>query len=197
MGVNARGVFVGLTNRPTEVRRNDRRSRGLLVMDALGCGAASEVAEAMTEGLEGHYNPFNLLCADGRETFVTSLDERRARTWPLEPGVQILCNRDVNDPSSPKITRIRERVAALDLEEPIDRIQRGLALILQSHDDPESPVGCVCVHTPDYGTRSSAIFALGARRQRFWYAEGPPCQTKYSNHSALLDELRQPAQPKR
>ncbi|MEE8556561.1 MAG: NRDE family protein, partial [Myxococcota bacterium] len=36
MGVNARGLFVGLTNRPSTRRDRNRRSRGKLVMDALG-----------------------------------------------------------------------------------------------------------------------------------------------------------------
>ncbi len=194
MGVNARGVFVGLTNRPTEARRDDCRSRGLLVMDALECGGVREVVAQMQDGLEGRYNPFNLLYSDGRGTFVTSLDERRAHTRALEPGVQILCNRDVNDLASPKTAKIRDRVAAIDLKRPFEEIFRGLAEILACHDDPEGPG--VCVHSQDYGTRSSAIFALGGPRQRLWYADGPPCQTKYRNHSALLDELRQPADPK-
>ena len=192
MGVNAHGVFVGLTNRPTEARQDDCRSRGLLVMDALECEEVGEVVAQMQDGLEGRYNPFNLLYADGRDTFVTSLDDRRAVTRALGPGVQILCNRDVNDMASPKISRIRERVGAIDLEGPFEQIFRGLAEILASHDDPEGTQ--VCIHTADYGTRSSAIFALGGQRQRLWYADGPPCQTKYRNHSALLDELRQPAE---
>ena len=42
MGVNASGLFVGLTNRPVAVRDPSARSRGLLVLDALG----AETAEA-------------------------------------------------------------------------------------------------------------------------------------------------------
>lgn len=193
MGVNAHGLFVGLTNRPTEQRRNDRRSRGLLVLDALGRRSASQVAREMHSGLEGTYNPFNLLYADGKETWVTSLTEQGEATRALDPGVQILCNRDVNDSTSPKIAAIRARLGRLDLSAPFPRLFAELEGLLQSHD-ADGPLESVCVHTDGYGTRSSAILAVGSHRWHYWYADGPPCETKYRNHTALLDDIRQPSQ---
>jgi uncharacterized protein with NRDE domain len=194
MGVNERGVFVGLTNRPIEQRRAEARSRGLLVMDALAEREASSVADAMRDLAPGTYNPFNLLCADRSRTFVALVSEERVAVRELQPGVHILCNRDVDDPRSGKIARIAKHLAGVPLDGPFERLFRALAGLLGTHGDPDSPLEHVCVHAPasEYGTRSSAILALGERRWRWWHADGPPCETKYRNYTTLLDDLRQP-----
>lgn len=193
MGVNSHGLFVGLTNRPTEKRRADRRSRGLLVLDALQHDSAARLAREMEPGLEGTYNPFNVLYADGRETFVTSLGEGGSVTRALDPGAHILCNREVNDTTSPKGAGLRRRLSRLDLGAPLEGLLGQLRALLQSHEPADHPLDAVCVHTPGYGTRSSSLMALGADRWRYWHADGAPCQTKYRNHTTLLDSLRQPS----
>ena len=197
MGVNSHGLVVALTNRPTEARREDRRSRGLLVMDSLARATPREVAEDMREGLEATYNPFNLFYSDGRESFVTSLREDGASTSALAPGVHVLCNRDIDDPGSPKIAGIQTRLGDLDMTGSLERIVAGLSDVLRAHGDPANPMDHVCVHTPTYGTRSSAVLALGRSRWRYWHAEGPPCETKYRNYTTLLDDLRQHPQSPR
>ncbi len=190
MGLNAPGLFVGLTNRPVEVRARDRRSRGLLVLDALGFDKAAGVASEMREGLEGAYNPFHMLYADGHETFLTCLREEGAETQRLDPGVHVVGNRDADDPASTKVARIRDEVCALDLRQPFADLVRGLIDVLRSHADPEKPLENTCVHTHDYGTRSASILVSGGPERGFWYADGPPCETKFRNVSSLLDTLR-------
>jgi hypothetical protein len=194
MGVNQRGLFVGLTNRPIEQRNPGARSRGLFVIDALARRDAPSVRDALGDLAAGTYNPFNLLCADRSRTFVGICSEDRVTVRELEPGVHILCNRDVDDPRSGKIARIGKHLAGLSLAGSFERLFRGLADLLGSHGDPDSPLEHVCVHAPTsgYGTRSSAILALGERRWRWWHADGPPCETKYKNYTTLLDDLRQP-----
>src|SRR5262245_38362910 len=59
LGLNDAGVFVGLTNRPTAKLDAARRSRGLVVADALGCASAARAAEAALQLPAGAYNPFN------------------------------------------------------------------------------------------------------------------------------------------
>jgi uncharacterized protein with NRDE domain len=161
MGLNARGLFVGLTNRRTPAPQKNRRSRGLLVTEALRRSNAGAVAQDMRQGLEGTYNPFHLLYTDGRQTFLTRLDERSAQ----------------------------KAVAQIDLDAPFSRVFDGLAGILAQHGAGD-PLEHTCVHTPEYGTRSSAILALGEERWRYWHAEGPPCQAKFRNFTRLLDDLR-------
>jgi len=203
MGLNAEGLFVGLTNRRTPARKMDRRSRGLLVLEALRRPSAGAVAEdmreeGMREGLEATYNPFHLFYTDGRESFLTSLTERGVKTEPLQPGIHVVCNRDPADSSSRKIERIRTALGRIELEAPFPRVFEGLNDVLGSHGQPENPLEQVCVHTPDYGTRSSAVLALGGERWRYWHAEGPPCQAKFRNYTRLLDDLRgRPAREER
>jgi uncharacterized protein with NRDE domain len=191
MGLNARGLFVGLTNQHTATPRMNRRSRGLLVRDALRRPTARAVAEDMRDGLEAKYNPCNLLFADGNDSFLTRLREDGVRTQELGPGIHVVGNRDLEDPSWPKVRRIRDAVGRIDLTGPFESLFEGLVSVLSSHSGGENPLEHVCVHTPAYGTRSSAILALGEDRWRYWQAEGPPCEAKYRNCTRLLDELRQ------
>jgi uncharacterized protein with NRDE domain len=194
MGVNERGLFVGLTNRPIESRNPAARSRGLLVVDALARADAAAAAAELRALAPGAYNPFNLLCADRSRTFVTLCAEDSVRVRELDPGVHILCNRDVDDPRSGKIARITRELGELPLRGPVERLFRALARVLGLHGEADAPLDHVCVHAPQsgYGTRSSAILALGERRWRYWHADGPPCETKYENYTTLLDDLRQP-----
>jgi uncharacterized protein with NRDE domain len=197
MGVNAHGLFVGLTNRAVKNRRLDRRSRGLLVVDALAKPSAAAVAAEMTEmtqtgdGLAETYNPFHLVAADGRESFLTVLADQGATTRPLGRGVHVVCNRDPEDPASLKVGVIRHALEAIDFERPIDQIFSALSGVLASHSHPSNPFENPCVHTPEYGTRSSTVLALGDDRWRCWHAEGAPCETKYGNLTRLLDEIRE------
>ena len=189
MGLNATGLFAGLTNRPVRERAEDRRSRGLLVLDVLGFEKAAAVEREMREGLEGTYNPFHLLYADGHETFLTCLREEGAETQRLDPGVHVVGNRDADDPGSSKVRRIRDEVEALDPRQPFADLMRGLTDVLRSHADPSVPLENTCVHTPDYGTRSASILASAGPERGFWYADGPPCETEFRNVTRLLDTL--------
>jgi uncharacterized protein with NRDE domain len=189
MGLNAHGLFVGLTNRPTEARREDRRSRGLLVMDALGRSGAEDVAADMERVPGDRYNPFNLLAADGRSTWVSTAREDGIETRPLAPGAHVLCNRDVNDPAVSKVARIQRELDRLDLAAPFGRLFEALAALLASH--AADPFESLCVHADAYGTRSSSIWAIGERSWRLWFSDGAPCANKYLDYTRLLEGLRQ------
>jgi len=189
MGVNACGLFAGLTNRPTEARDPRRRSRGLLVVEALRHTGAAAAARTLRRLANATYNPFNLYLADGRESYVTVQREDVVETRPLEPGIHVLCNRDLDDPAVPKVARIRSELEAVDLEAPLETLVGRLGRLMASHDAGPA-LDRVCIHTPAYGTRSSAVLALHPERWRYWYADGPPCTTKYRNLTTLLDEIR-------
>ncbi|MFQ5515751.1 MAG: NRDE family protein [Myxococcota bacterium] len=190
MGVNACGLFAGLTNRATALRRANRRSRGLLVLDVLQAPTAEAAAERMRAGLEGQYNPFHIFYGDGHQSFLTRLDERGFETRPLEPGVHVIGNRDPEDPVCGKLRRIREALGRLDLAGPLPELWEGLVRVLRDHESSVGALEAVCIHTPGYGTRSSAVLALGPRLRRYWHADGPPCEAKYRDYSGLLNALQ-------
>jgi hypothetical protein len=160
------------------------------VRDALGARSAAALAGEMKEDMVGSYNPFHLLYADGRETFLTVLGEEEVRTRALRPGVHVVCNGSDAPSGACKADRIRERVLALDPGAPFETVVRGLEDILGDDGDPSDPLGSTCVHTPAYGTCSSAIVAVGGPHRAYWHAEGPPCRTPYRDFSHLLDAIQ-------
>jgi len=186
MGLNAHGLFVGLTNRASELRRDDRRSRGLLVQDALRRSKAADVASEMRQGLEAAYNPYHLFYADGERAFLTVSAEDRFETTELDAGIHVICNRDVDDPASRKASRIRAAVEQIDTRRSAGRVLVALAGVLRSHESAE-PRESACVHGDEYGTRSSTLISMGDRTWRYWQSDGPACEAKYVNFSRLLD----------
>ncbi len=189
MGVNERGLFVGLTNRPPAAPVA-QRSRGLLVRDALLRWSAAEAAARLRRHATDGYSPFHLFLGDGRDAFLCVRTVERAELSVLEPGRHVICNRDPGDPSSTKIARLRARVDAIPVTEGVERVLGALARLLRGHPEADQPLENPCVHTPGYGTRSSTLLAVGAGRWGLWHAEGPPCEAKYRNLSRLLDSLR-------
>lgn len=192
MGVNARGVFLGLTNRPARARSTGPKSRGLLVLETLGEPTARAALDRIEEEMRtNRYNPFHLLVADGRETWRVSHHVDDLETRRLRPGVHVLTNRDPEDAEDTKMRRVREGLGALEGPRPLPSVLSGLRDVLSTHAPPDRPLEGVCTHLAGYGTRSSGLLALGDRRWQFHYADGPPCETKYQDLTALTEQLRQ------
>ncbi len=191
MGLNARGLFVGLTNRPVAVRDPSARSRGLLVVDALAAQTASEAVDGLARG--ERYSPFNLLAADGRQTWRVRHQDGRLETRRLDPGIHVVCNRDPEDPSSGKVRRIEGMLARLDLSAGLEALVAGLTRVLGAHPEDSNSLENPCVHTSEYGTRSSTVLAVGPEQRTWRYADGAPCETKYRDFSRLLDAFVPPA----
>src|SRR5262249_27737535 len=93
LGLNARGLFVGITNRAGAGRLFDRCSRGLLVCEALGAGSAAELHERLSLLDPQLYNGFHLAYADPHSGFVTWSDGAQLTQLPLAPGVHVFTER--------------------------------------------------------------------------------------------------------
>lgn len=188
-GVNQHGLVVGLLNR----RRADgpdatRRSRGLLCLEMLQARAPAEAVARLRAVAGATYNPFNLLIADAAEAFVATNDTAHIDVTPLPPGVHLLTNLALNDPTCPRIaksSRLFADVALPGRHQPDEKVLPALQAILADHTtalDPRATViDTLCVHLAGYGTRSSSIVVCrpGARL-RYWHAAGPPCRTPYA-----------------
>ena len=108
-------------------------------------------------------------------------------------------NTDPNARGDHKVGRVMaraEQAAGL----PLDRAADELMDICRAHEGggPRGPLDDTCVHLESYGTRSSFLLALSGNDgnddgERFLYAEGAPCETEYSDFTALLSELTQRA----
>jgi uncharacterized protein with NRDE domain len=191
MGANANGVFVGLTNRPATSKPLSARSRGLLVLDALAQRSAAAVAEEVDRQSAERYAPFNLLATDGTDTWLVrrSEDGRQTRQ-ALDPGIHVICNRDPDDPGSSKVQRIRRLLADVDVRAAPAELVSTLFRVLGSHPAGSNALENPCVHTAEYGTRSSSVLLLGPSQSAYWYADGAPCETKYRDFTVLLGDLR-------
>jgi uncharacterized protein with NRDE domain len=185
--VNAHGVVAAVTNRRSAAPDPSRRSRGLLVLDALRSGCAAEAADALEDLPIDAYNPFNLLVADECSAHVLSY-EGKAQRIDLEAGVHVIGNLHPLEPRSQKLERVREaaqRAGAASRAAILDE----LAEICRDHEG-EGAVDAACVHAGPYGTRSSTLLRVGgsdAGELRF--AAGAPCQHSYRDFTTLLGEL--------
>jgi len=191
LGLNDCGVFAALTNRPNPKPDPARRSRGLLVLDALAQPTAGRAAEALAALPARAYNPFNLFVSDGEEAFVAVYQDG-PRVTELAPGVHVIGNADPDDRSAPKIARLldaAERVAA----GPREWWLEGLAAVCRGHDG-EGPLGAACVHHGGYGTRSSTLLRIDGdpARSELRFSDGPPCRTDLRDLTPLLHELPHP-----
>jgi uncharacterized protein with NRDE domain len=191
-GVNRAGLFAAVTNVACADPDPKRRSRGLLVVDALGAASALEAAEKAESLSLGAYNPFNLFLADREQAFAITYEERPRRIESAA-GVFAIGNTALDATPSPKLSRLREQVERV-ASGPQDSLLEQLAGLCRSHDGSGLPLSDVCVHTERYGTRSSALLRLGAEGlddlySDFRFADGAPCQSQYGDFTPLLREL--------
>ncbi|WP_342381229.1 NRDE family protein [Myxococcus stipitatus] len=214
MGVTNEGLFVGLTNqRGGRIQGSAPRSRGEVVLKALQAGGV-EAIERYLDTLSGEdFLPFNLLYGDARTLRVAyaRTGQSHLRREDVPPGVHVLPNDDLDTPTLPKVERARQLALPL-VHQPWPRVEAGLKALLA--DDqlppleqvPVSPSGeafprdflqqlqALCIRTPTYGTRSSAIVALAPGRVGHYLAsDTPPDQGPWRDVTALLDAPRPPA----
>lgn len=144
---------------------------------AIGCSTTSYTSDTIR---------VILLFSDGVDAFCIHYDGHRARTETLYAGLHLLSDTDINDPEHPRIKRARQ--AFENLPRQIPDLLDGLTSLMAEHSTDK---GGICLHGTHGGTRSSAIIVLEqhtVNSGHFYYAEGPPCSTRYID---LSHKLRQ------
>ncbi len=190
LGLNAHGVFVGITNRfGTEPPRKDRRSRGLLVLDALEEADARSAARRVAAYDPSVHNRFHLLAVDRQGVYLVINDGGQIREMRLATGLHVLTERSYAQATG---TSPRERLIATRMKDFLESkapSERDLAGLLSIH--AEDPFDGTCVHAESYGygTRSSSLIWRYRDSIRFLHAEGPPCQTPYRDCSAQAESV--------
>ncbi len=124
---------------------------------------------------------------DRSEAFVVSQPRGEpARADRLAPGLHLLTNLDLDDPTCPRIAASHRGFAAAGdafaRDGDLDALVARLQTVLAEHAialDPRGP-GSLCVHMGPYGTRSSSVLLVpaGAELVRYFHADGPPCRTR-------------------
>jgi uncharacterized protein with NRDE domain len=186
LGVSAHGVVAALTNRRAAAPDPARRSRGLLVLDALAEPCAARAADALEDLPIDAYNPFNLLLLDARSAHVVSYDGKPERI-DLDAGVHVIGNLHPLERSQ-KLERMRGR-AQRAADAPAHGVLEELAALCRDHEG-EGALDAACVHAGEYGTRSSTLLRVGgADGGALHFAAGAPCKSPYRDLSFLLGEL--------
>jgi len=190
LGVGPSGMFAAITNRRSEAPDPRRRSRGFLVLDALGAASAADAAAAVLETTPGAYNPFNLFVADRERAFAITY-AAVPKCIELEPGPHVIGNADLDAPPPPKVARLADRAARLATAAGDSLLER-LAELCRGHDGGGPPTDDACVHAGSYGTRSSTLLRLAEApsESELRYADGAPCRTAYRDFTPLLHELQ-------
>jgi len=191
MGANLEGVWVGITNRRGASPPDpDRRSRGRLCLDLLRERSADAVIAAL-DRLEEPYNPFHVVCGDGRTLSLIEYEEGNVRPRALGPGCHIVSNEPFDATAEePKVRRAWELLEKGGLW-PVDvggaapaGVSKALAASLGDHGvrGPDA----LCLHGGRYGTRSAAVWRLHPPAAPgdppafgLIYADGPPCSTPF------------------
>jgi len=198
LAVNEHGLVAGLTNRPLPDGPDPaRRSRGELPLALASHRHADEAVDHFVATFRPrHYNPAWFLVGDRRSLYAVDLtDGERPTAKRLEPGIHVLENNPLSAASA-KVDHVRRLLGRLeDLrgEEVMTRI-RG---VLADHSTPEPTAVtgsrrpqslAACVHTEDYGTRSSNLIRIPAsetERPHVLYADGHPCRSHFFDATAL------------
>src|SRR5262249_32959453 len=106
----------------------------------------------------------------------------------LEPGLHLIANAALNDPSDGRIARVRReliRENPPDIEGWFREAARLCALPAQNGQP------AICLVGADRGTVSSSILGLAGdlSQSRFWHAPGPPDRAAYDDVSGELRSL--------
>jgi len=188
VGLNAAGLAVALTNRPSREPPPGRRSRGLLVLDALRAASLDGLRGALDRHLRGQraiYDNFHLLAASSEGAFVVRTHDGWTEVTDLDGGDHFLTNED--ELGEPWVAAVAAGAGA----DPAAEADR-LAGILRGHD-PVLPRGrAACRHGEGRGTVSSSVIALpeeGIRGALFRFAGGPPCTASFQDLSAAARGL--------
>jgi hypothetical protein len=190
LGVNAHGLFVGVTNRHGAPRDRRLASRGQLVAQALQAPSVEQLHQSLRALAPRTYNPFHLLYADAAgHAGLTFCDGRRVEQRWLGPGLHVLTERSLGAGEDGARTAgaqglVKGRAGPPPLE--------AWAEVLRVHGE-DNPRDGTCLHAPalGYGTRSSFLLQLApeASLARCAWTEGPPCTSPFLEGTALLREV--------
>lgn len=188
IGVNAAGVFAGLTNRYTEAEYRSPISRGAIVLHALTEHTAERAAAVLLRTMDpARYRPFHCMIADGSSAHLVWHTGTEIRTQRLASGLHVVTQWSLG--ACPEDRNVRRFFPTAP-----DASAAEFRTALAQHD-LEHPYDGTCVHRPEhgYGSRSSSLitFASGGRIA-YAHADGPPCQTKWQQ-LVILSETKDPA----
>jgi len=207
LAVNEHGVVAALTNCPMPAGRDPaKRSRGRLPLALARHRDAERAAVVLADQVDpAEYNPCWLVVGDRRGLWYLDLTGPPVTAVRLPAGVHVLENHPLPERSA-KVDRVHSVLGRPTSATSVAELVQRLRLVLADHEvpggDPDAvlpgtwrpaAVSACCVHTPDYGTRSSAVVTVGADGQRptVLVADGSPCRAPFADVGWLWGASRQ------
>lgn len=189
LGVNQHGLFVAACNRPKWNVPVAPRSRGLLCRDLLRAGSARKAVDmALDELATGNYDGVNFVCADAESGWVVHGGDDY-EVVPLEEGLNIIGNSDVNDPRDERVKLARRLLTLQTLDSPVKFLAVASKVFARAPAGPMRP--SMVIREARRGTVSSTLIALGQKPRDaiFQYADGAPDEAKYEDFSPFLRDI--------
>jgi uncharacterized protein with NRDE domain len=188
LGLTARGLFVCVTNRRGAAPDPARRSRGLLVTDALRAPDAAHVREIVSAIRPSRYNGFHLVFADAREAAVVICDGESLEVRALAPGEpHLITERSYGAGEGTREVDVLREVGPLLRQS--DVTAASLRPPMQRHG--ATPLEGACVHAQElgYGTRSSIQLVLRDSECQLLWTQGHPCTEPPTDLSDVASAL--------
>jgi uncharacterized protein with NRDE domain len=190
MAVRGDGAVAAVTNRRSEFRDPQRRSRGELPLRLLDQPTDAAARAVLARTAPHDYNPFNALYVSPHHATVAHAHGDALQLRELTPGLHVLTVFDLDDRSQPKVDVLSRRfeVAAEAAQNDAAALLQAMEDILRDHgDQARQGADAACVHMEGYGTVSSSSVVVdrgGAVIYR--HAPGKPCVTPHQDCSGLL-----------
>jgi transport and Golgi organization protein 2 len=184
LGLNRHGLFACVTNRHGAMVDPSRRSRGLLVLEALQATSARGLRQALGELRGDRHNGFHLVYADLEDAFVTWSDGVDIHHEQLAPDrVHVVTERSFGAGEGAREASVARAFAGLAPEVHAWRVP------MTAHA-PE-PLESACVHADivGYGTRSSLQLVLQRKGVAGLWTDGHPCTSPSSDLGALAAQV--------
>lgn len=189
LGVNQHGMFVGLCNRRTPSPIMANRSRGVLCKEILrSSNARKGLDKALEEFSKYQFEGVNLVIADREAGFVIHF-EGEPEVIEMEPGLNIVGTRNVNDPRDERVQMARRLLTLQTLDSPVKFLAVASKVFARTPSIPGRP--SMVMRDLDYGTVSSTLIALGTKPRDaiFQFADGSPDRVRYEDYSPLLRDI--------
>lgn len=192
IGVNHHGLVAALTNRSWVPRHKGRRSRGLIVTEALAEPSLERAYRSVMSAVPGTYNGFQLFLANGVDAMIIWSDGGAIESKPLADGLHVLTGQGCWPGHSDRDRRVRGMVAyPARIHDP-----EWLDALLSFHGS--GPESGTCAHGE--GVRMESVSSMtihlpssGYRRFRLRWRDGRPCRSgPWSETEIFIDEKERP-----
>jgi len=189
LGINDEGLLACIINRHgTLGQKFGKRSRGEIVIEALGHADAEQAIESLSYLNEEAYRDFNLVLADNQNAFWLKLDNTKSNgisTFEIPLGISMLTSGDINDNKSERIKEFMPLFKKAKLPDPAkDEWSSWKSILSKGSCSTENVTNGMCFKTESgFGTLSSSLIALGSADIAFsdksnsikWlFSNGPP-----------------------